>query len=60
MIARTAAAIVQPFGALTAYGEAGIGIGPLKAKLRLEGSILNVRFPTRAELHFSKFPLAVS
>ncbi|KAL5015119.1 hypothetical protein ScPMuIL_009389 [Solemya velum] len=49
---------VVPYGGLTCYGELGVG-AVLYGKLRLEGKILDLRFPTVAEITFSKFPLDV-
>lgn len=59
LIAQTAGATVTPYGGLTCYGEVGIGF-ILYGKLRLEGTIMDLKFPTRAEIGFSKFPLDVA
>ncbi|XP_053400990.1 uncharacterized protein LOC123541000 [Mercenaria mercenaria] len=59
LIAKTAGATVVPYGGLTCYGEMGIGF-VMYGKLRLEGQIMDLRFPTRAEIGFSKFPLDVA
>ncbi|KAK3101936.1 hypothetical protein FSP39_007496 [Pinctada imbricata] len=49
---------VTPYGGLTVYGELGIGF-LLYGKLRLEGQIMDLRFPTTAEITFNQFPLDV-
>jgi hypothetical protein len=59
LIAMTAGATVVPYGGLTCWGEVGVGY-LLYAKLRLEGDIVDLRFPTYAEIGFSKFPLDVT
>ncbi|VDH98959.1 Hypothetical predicted protein [Mytilus galloprovincialis] len=50
--------IVEPYAGVTVYGELGIGF-LLYGKLRLEGRIMDLRFPTTAEITFNKFPLDV-
>ncbi|VDI67222.1 Hypothetical predicted protein [Mytilus galloprovincialis] len=50
---------VVPYAGVMAYAEVGLGIGPLFGKLRVEGQIMDMKFPTRAEVTFSKFPLDV-
>ncbi|XP_063408925.1 uncharacterized protein LOC134692405 [Mytilus trossulus] len=50
---------VVPYAGITAYAEIGLGFGPLFGKLRVEGQIMDMKFPTRAEVTFSKFPLDV-
>ena len=60
LIAQTAAATVTPYGGINCYGQVALSAGPLYGKLRLEGDILELSFPTRAEIGFSKFPLDVS
>ena len=59
LIAQTAGATVVPYGGLTCWGEVGVGF-ILYGKLRLEGDIMDLRFPTYAEIGFSKFPLDVT
>jgi hypothetical protein len=59
LIAQTAGLTVEPFGGLTCWGGVSVGF-ILYAELRLEGRILDLRFPTLAEIGFSKFPLDVS
>ncbi|XP_076085326.1 uncharacterized protein LOC143056125 [Mytilus galloprovincialis] len=49
---------VEPYGGVMVYGELGIGF-LLYGKLRLEGKIMDLRFPTTAEISFNKFPLDV-
>ncbi|KAL5013969.1 hypothetical protein ScPMuIL_008239 [Solemya velum] len=50
---------MSPYGQLTCYGELGIGAS-LHGKLRLEGTLLDLRFPTAGEITFSKFPVDAS
>lgn len=50
---------VEPYGGVTVFGELGIGF-LLYGKLRLEGRIMDLRFPTTAEIAFNKFPLDVA
>ncbi|XP_048258676.1 uncharacterized protein LOC125384201 [Haliotis rufescens] len=47
---------VTPFGSALVYGEMGIG-AVLYAKLRFDGYLMNLAFPSRAEIGFYKFPL---
>ena len=54
-----ATATVTPKGGLLAFGSVGLCLGTLCIKLELTGQILNVQFPTTAEIYFSKFPLDV-
>ena len=54
-----ATASVIPKGGLSAFGGVGLCLGPLCIELQLTGQILNVQFPTTAEVGFSKFPLDV-
>ncbi|CAG2251012.1 unnamed protein product [Mytilus edulis] len=49
---------VEPYGGVTVYGELAVGFA-LYGKLRLEGRIMDLRFPTTAEISFNKFPLDV-
>ncbi|KAJ8321022.1 hypothetical protein KUTeg_002609 [Tegillarca granosa] len=53
-----ATAGVEPYAGLTVWGELGIGF-LLYGKLRLQGNIMDLRFPTECEIGFSKFPLDV-
>ncbi|VDI76849.1 Hypothetical predicted protein, partial [Mytilus galloprovincialis] len=50
---------ITPYTGILVYGEVGIGILIIFANLRLEGYIMELRFPTRGELIFKKFPLDV-
>ena len=50
---------VEPYGGVVVYGELGIGF-LLYGSLRLEGKIMDLRFPTTAEIAFNKFPIDVS
>ncbi|XP_076086943.1 uncharacterized protein LOC143057517 [Mytilus galloprovincialis] len=50
---------ITPYASVFAYGELSIGILVLHASLRLEGHVVDVKFPTRGELAFNKFPLDV-
>lgn len=47
---------VTPFGSALVYGEMGVG-AVLYAKLRFDGYLMNLAFPSRAEIGFYKFPL---
>lgn len=55
----TGAVTVTPSAGLTATAEVGIGIPPFYAKLVLEGTILEVKYPTKAEMAFTMFPLDI-
>ena len=59
ILAMRAGANVVPYGGLTCYGEVGVGF-ILYGKLRLEGDIMELSFPTAAEIAFNKFPLDVT
>ena len=54
-----AEASVVPKGGVMVYGGLSFCLGPFCAELHLEGYIMNVKFPTTAEVMFSKFPLDV-
>ncbi|XP_052806221.1 uncharacterized protein LOC128235438 [Mya arenaria] len=58
IISRSAGATLLPYAGLSTFFEAGIGF-ILYGKLRLEGQICNIDFPSTAEIGFSKFPLDV-
>ncbi|KAI8518956.1 hypothetical protein Bbelb_022130, partial [Branchiostoma belcheri] len=47
-----------PYIGITVWGELGIG-ALMYGKLRLEGDIMQTRFPTVAEMGFSKFPFDI-
>ena len=49
-------ATIIPYGGVEVWGELGIGF-LLYGKLRIEGRIMDLRFPTTAEIAFNKFPL---
>ncbi|CAH1250560.1 FAT1 [Branchiostoma lanceolatum] len=49
---------VTPYIGIRVWGELAVG-AVLYGKLRLEGDIMEVRFPTQAEIGFSKFPFDV-
>lgn len=53
-----ATATCEPYGGVSVWGELGIG-ALLYGKLRLEGNIMDMGFPTTAEIKFKKFPLDV-
>jgi hypothetical protein len=55
----TGFASIIPFGGVKAYGSAAICFWLLCGKLRLEGFVLDTRFPSKAEVAFNKFPLDV-
>ena len=50
---------VTPKGGVQAYATLRMCFGPFCAELRLTGSIMAMKFPTTAEVSFSKFPLEV-
>ena len=54
-----AGAVLTPYAGLTCYGSVSVGF-LLYAELKLEGDIMDLRFPTMAEIAFSKFPLDVT
>ena len=49
---------VKPFGGLTCWGSVAVG-NIIYGKLLLEGDIMDLSFPTNAEIKFSKFPMDV-
>ncbi|XP_048258717.1 uncharacterized protein LOC124137708 isoform X1 [Haliotis rufescens] len=50
---------VVPYGSAYVYGELAIGF-ILYGKLRFDGYLMNIAFPSRAEIGFYKFPLDLS
>ncbi|XP_048250793.1 uncharacterized protein LOC124111176 [Haliotis rufescens] len=56
ILGMTAFGTVIPYANAHVYGEIGIG-AVLYGKLRLDGYIMTVAFPSTAEIGFSKFPL---
>lgn len=54
----TAMSGIQPFGGAVVFGELQVGYA-MSAVLKLEGQILELKFPTVAEIAFNKFPLDV-
>ncbi|XP_046574117.1 uncharacterized protein LOC124282192 [Haliotis rubra] len=50
---------VKPYGGASVYGELSIGV-VLYGKLRFDGYLMNIAFPSRAEIGFYKFPLDLS
>jgi len=50
---------ITPYGGIHAWGSLGVCFGPLCGSLRLEGYIMDLRFPSTAEIGFKKFPLDV-
>ncbi|XP_052806219.1 uncharacterized protein LOC128235437 [Mya arenaria] len=58
IISRSAKGTLLPYAGLSTYFEVGIGF-ILFGKLRLEGQLCNIEFPSAAEIRFSKFPLDV-
>lgn len=58
LLGKTASAVARPYGGLRIQGDASIGAA-LYARLRFVGHIMQLSFPTRAEIEFSKFPLDV-
>jgi hypothetical protein len=59
VFAMTGFASVIPFGGVSAYGSVAICFWVLCGKLRLDGYVLDARFPSKAEVAFNKFPLDV-
>lgn len=49
---------VDPYGSVVVKGQLSVG-NFLNGTLKLEGSMIEVGFPSTAELSFSKFPLEV-
>ncbi|CAG2190130.1 unnamed protein product [Mytilus edulis] len=49
---------IQPFGGAVVSGELQVGYA-MSAVLKLEGQILELKFPTVAEITYNKFPLDV-
>lgn len=58
LLAMTATADIVPYAGLVMYGELAVG-NVLFAKLRLEGDIMELSFPTVAEMTFHKFPMDI-
>jgi hypothetical protein len=54
----TGFAKVDPYGTVVVSGQLKVG-SFLHGTLKLEGSMIEVGFPSKAELSFSKFPLEV-
>ena len=50
---------ITPYGGIYAWGSMEIFLGNLYGRLKLEGYIMDLRFPSTAEIGFSKFPLDV-
>ena len=59
VFAMTGFASIIPFGGVKAFGSVAICYGLLCGKLRLDGYVLDTRFPSKAEVAFNKFPLDV-
>lgn len=59
VLGMTGFATVVPFAGAKAYGSVGICFWVLCGKLQLDGYIMDTRFPSTAEISFSKFPLDV-
>jgi hypothetical protein len=55
----TGFASIIPFGGIKAFGSVAICYSLLCGKLRLDGYVLDTRFPSKAEVAFNKFPLDV-
>jgi hypothetical protein len=47
-----------PFAGVVVYGEVAVG-AVLYGKLRVEGTICELKFPTKADIFFMKFPLDI-
>lgn len=52
----TGNAKVNPYGSVMVSGQLSVG-NFLHGTLKLEGSMIDVHFPSTAELSFNKFPL---
>ena len=59
VIGMTLGGDVKPYGGLICYGSLSVSLFVIYAELRLEGQILDLAFPTHAEISFAKFPLDV-
>ena len=59
LLEMNASAGITPYGGIYAWGSMEIFLGTLYGTLRLEGYIMDLRFPSTAEIGFSKFPLDV-
>ena len=58
VLGMTAKTGIEPFGGAIVYGELKVGYA-VSGVLRLEGQILELKFPTMAEISYNKFPLDV-
>lgn len=54
----TGNAKVDPYGSVMVSGQLSVG-NFFHGSLKLEGSMIDVHFPSTAELSFNKFPLEV-
>lgn len=54
----TGNAKVDPYGSVMVSGQLSVG-NFFHGSLKLEGSMIDVHFPSTAELNFNKFPLEV-
>ena len=59
VLAMKAFAGATPYGGAHAWGSISLCFGPLCGSLRLDGYVMELRFPTTAEVAFNKFPLDV-
>lgn len=50
---------VEPYAGLTVSGEVGLCVLVICGQLQVRGMIMELRFPTRAEISFNKFPIDV-
>ena len=55
-----AGAVLTPYAGLNCRGSVSVGFFLLYGELQLEGDIMALKFPTMAEIGFSKFPLDVT
>ena len=51
--------VLRPFSNVRVFGSMGLGVLNVFGKLRLSGFLMEVSFPSTAEIVFSKFPLDV-
>ncbi|XP_041378093.1 uncharacterized protein LOC121390363 [Gigantopelta aegis] len=52
--------VLRPFSNVKVFGSVGLGILNIYGKLILRGYIMEVAFPSTAEIVFSKFPLDIT
>lgn len=50
---------IEPYAGLTIYGKLQLCIFGFCGQLQLTGKIMELRFPSKAEVSFNKFPINV-